>query len=643
MWRPLVLWLAAVVTLSALLYSVYGVVPAGTLVEGRPSPETFVSHRDVVVVNQLATERGRQQAREQIEVIYTADLGLQRLVLDALNVAPLPADARLVVSEAYRRPEGVRRAEIPAIIGRALGVTPEGRRQEVRLTLERILMPTAEPNVRLTEVARQAASEAFEPVTEVLQAGQVIVREGEILSADQLAVLEQLGLYNPERELVIRTVWRVGASLLLAMLLSLPLFYAYNRLQASLSALQIYALFGFSLLVLGGQRLALELSPSFIFVSLAALLVAVLVSVRVALAWGAFLSVITALMVPNLALPALIVALVSSTVAALLVGRLKVRAWLLVASLLASLGAALSLTVFSVLSGGLTFLPLLGDAAWVLGGGLLAGILALGFLPLAETNSVGFLTEYRLLELSNPSHPLLQRLMIEAPGSYQHSLIIANLVDQAVGNIGGNALLARVGALYHDVGKLRRPQFFVENQFSGENPHDRLSPHLSFLIITSHVRDGLELLREYKLPKALEPFVLEHHGTTVLSYFYKRALEESAHLDELNFRYAGPRPRSKETAVLMLADAVESASRSLAEPSQGSIRALIDRIVEQRLQDGQLADSPLNFHDLEVIANTFERMLTAMLHRRIRYPSSEEIQGLKHGGSHRRDPALPVS
>jgi putative nucleotidyltransferase with HDIG domain len=278
-----------------------------------------------------------------------------------------------------------------------------------------------------------------------------------------------------------------------------------------------------------------------------------------------------------------------------------------------------------------------------LGGGLVAGLLALGLLPLAETNSIGFLTEFRLLELSNPAHPLLQKLMLEAPGSYQHSLIIANLVDQAVKNIGGNALLARVGALYHDVGKTRRPQFFVENQFAGENPHDRLSPHLSFLIITSHVRDGLELLRQFKLPRALEPFVLEHHGTTVLSYFYKRALEDSSRLDELNFRYAGPRPRTKETAVLMLADAVESASRSLSEPSQGSIRALIDRLIEQRLHDDQLADSPLNFRDLEVIAGTFERMLTAILHRRISYPSPEEIKGLKHDRSSRRDPAVPAS
>jgi putative nucleotidyltransferase with HDIG domain len=246
--------------------------------------------------------------------------------------------------------------------------------------------------------------------------------------------------------------------------------------------------------------------------------------------------------------------------------------------------------------------------------------------------------EYRLLELSSPTSPLLQRLLMDAPGTYQHSLVISNLVEQAVKRIGGNPLLARVGALYHDVGKLKRPQFFTENQVSGDNPHDRISPHLSYLIITAHVREGLELLRDYGLPADLEAFVAEHHGTTVLSYFSKRALEESSGLDELNFRYPGPRPRSRETAVLMLADAVESASRSLQEPNQGSIRALIDRLVEQRLQDGQLAESQLNLTDIEEIKDTFERMLTAIMHRRVAYPSAEEIGRLQRSTDRSPEP-----
>src|SRR5690625_5326276 len=176
-------------------------------------------------------------------------------------------------------------------------------------------------------------------------------------------------------------------------------------------------------------------------------------------------------------------------------------------------------------------------------------------------------------------------------------------------------MLARVGALYHDVGKLKRPSFFVENQFSGENPHDRLSPHLSYLIITAHVRDWDELCRAHRVPNELELFDLEHHGTTILSYFYKRALEATPSLDELNFRYPGPKPQSRETAVLMLADAVESASRTIGEASQGDIRALIDRLFAQRLRDGQLAASDLKLDGLEQLRETLKRLLSAILHR----------------------------
>jgi cyclic-di-AMP phosphodiesterase PgpH len=306
---------------------------------------------------------------------------------------------------------------------------------------------------------------------------------------------------------------------------------------------------------------------------------------------------------------------------------------------LGGLVGVVSYALLLLLNGSTLTIASLSNLLLVLSGNVLAGILALGLLPLAESG-FDFLTEFRLVELSNPSSPLLQKLLLEAPGTYQHSLIISNLVEQAVSAIGGNSLLARVGCLYHDVGKLKRPQFYIENQIGNENPHNSISPHLSYLIITSHVKDGIELLREYKLPKALEPFVSEHHGTTVLSYFYKRALEDSARLDELNFRYPGPRPQSKETAVLMLADAVESASRTLTDPSQGSIRALIDRLISLRQQDGQLADSPLNFRDLETIANTFERMLTAILHRRIQYPSEEPKQ---YGGDSRRNQPLSVN
>ncbi|MDQ3396846.1 MAG: hypothetical protein M3511_03600, partial [Deinococcota bacterium] len=423
LWRLLAVWLTFMLSLTALLYSVYGIAPAGSLVAGRPSPATYLSPFDMEVVNPLATERGRRQAGEQIATLYTVDPRVQRLVLDALAVSTLPAEAQTVVGEAFRRPEGVRGHELPAIIGRALGVTPQERRGEVRLVLERILMPSAQPNLRLTEIARAAATAAFAPVTEVLQAGQAIVREGEILTEDQLRVLEQVGLYNPQHEVTMRTVWRIAGSLALAVLLSLPLLYAYYSLRDKFSTAQFYFIGFISLVCLSAQRFALEFNPGFIFISLVALLVAVLVSERSALAWGAFLSLTVAFLAPALALPTLLATLTSTSVAALLAGRFKTRASLLIASAVASLAAAFSLTFYNVLSGNIALFANLTGVLWLLGGGLLAGLLALGLLPLAETNSIGFLTEFRLLELSNPSSPLLQRLMLEAPGSYQHSLI----------------------------------------------------------------------------------------------------------------------------------------------------------------------------------------------------------------------------
>ena len=618
-----------VLALTGLLFSVYGVQTQDTLKVGEPSPKTYSAPVATEVTDPLLTESERQVARAQVAPIYSADSNVQRLVINAVTSAGLPEDVETLLVTAYRKPGGVDEAERAALIQKALALTPPERQQEVRLLLERRLLTTSVVNPGLTKAAQDAAAAAVKPVLQMLKAGQVIVREGDTLSDDQLRSLEALGLYNASRDVVNRQLRVFLSCLLLALLASLPLLYALRRLH-NLTFEQVGFLIALTLVTLAAQRLAFFLSPHLIFVFLLPLLVAVLVSEFAGILWAVWLAVVLGLLDPSSPLFTMFTALGGGLAASVLVRRFKTRTSLLLAGGVSGLVGAASFGLLLLLYGTTPSLSTVYNLLYVIGGGLVAGTVALGLLPLAES-AFDFLTDFRLAELSNPSSPLLQRLLLEAPGTYQHSLIISNLVEQAVTNIGGNALLARVGALYHDVGKLKRPQFFVENQFSGDNPHNALSPHLSYLIIINHVRDGLELLREYKLPKKLESFVGEHHGTTVLSYFYKRALEDSAKLDELNFRYPGPRPHSKETAVLMLADAVESASRTLSEPSQGSIRALIDRLIELRQQDGQLADSPLNFHDLEVIANTFERMLTGILHRRISYPTSEEIQSLKRG------------
>ena len=290
----------------------------------------------------------------------------------------------------------------------------------------------------------------------------------------------------------------------------------------------------------------------------------------------------------------------------------------------------------TLLTGGTPIIAAFLPALFIFVGGFLSGITALGLLPVAES-AFGFLTNFRLLELSNPNSPLLRRLLTEAPGTYQHSLVISTLAEAAVQSLQGNQLLARVGALYHDVGKLRRPRFFIENQFSEENPHDHISPHLSYLIITNHVREGLDLLRRYRLPRIFNTFVAQHHGTTVISFFYKKALEESESTEELNFRYPGPKPDSLESAVLMLADSVEPGSRTLQNPNPSNIRSLIDKVFDQRLHDNQLSNSPLTLRDLAVVANSFERTLTAILHKRIAYPTAEEIRSLRLDRNYRRN------
>ncbi len=613
---------------AILLDSAYSSRQQTLLEVGKPSPRLYKSPIDIEVIDQIATERKKQVARAQVRPIYITNSQLQSLVVDALSTWPLEDAVKATVLEAYEKPEGVFASDLPILIDRASQYSEAPAR--AKRILERDLIATAELDIKATESVREAAAEGTLPVMTKLQAGEIIVREGSLLTATHLDILKTVGLYTPREQNLTRTVLRRLGSFGMALFLSLILAYSYPYLKNKFSYQQIIFLAVLLVLNLILQRFLLILQEGLLITVFSTSLFAVMISQLLAITVGAWLSLVVALFTPEAAFTMLLSSLSATTVSSLSVSLFRGRTSLFLAAGLAGVAAFIIFLTYSLLVGFESNTLTLG--AWMLVGSILAGFLALGALPFLE-NTAGFLTEFRLSELMNPSHPLLQRLLSEAPGTYQHSLIISNLVDQAVSNIGGNALLARVAALYHDVGKLKRPHFFTENQFGSNNPHNSLNPHLSYLIITSHVRDGVEMLREYKLPKEFIPFVLEHHGTTVLNYFYKRALEDNAELEELSFRYTGPRPNSKETAILMLADTIESASRSLDEPSQGKLRALIDRLIEQRLQDDQLVESDLNFRDLEVIANTFERILMATLHRRVRYPNEEEIKKLQAGST----------
>jgi putative nucleotidyltransferase with HDIG domain len=276
---------------------------------------------------------------------------------------------------------------------------------------------------------------------------------------------------------------------------------------------------------------------------------------------------------------------------------------------------------------GLIVFEALRNLAW----GSLAGFVLSGSLPLVE-RAFGIVTDIKLLELADGSHPLLQELVRRAPGTYTHSMTVANLAEAAAESIGANPLLARVGCYFHDVGKMLKPHYFIENQ-SGENRHDALEPALSTLIIIGHVKDGLALARQYGLPRPIIDFIQEHHGTTLVEYFYHEAIRIQAAEGgpcrmelEASFRYPGPRPQSRETGVAMLADTVESASRALTDPTAGSLQKLVHDLLMKRLLDGQFEESGLTLTELHLIEKSLIKGLIAHYHSRVKYPDTKSRQ-----------------
>ncbi|MEA2548300.1 MAG: cyclic-di-AMP phosphodiesterase PgpH, partial [Chloroflexota bacterium] len=256
-----------------------------------------------------------------------------------------------------------------------------------------------------------------------------------------------------------------------------------------------------------------------------------------------------------------------------------------------------------------------------------SGIAAVG--SFAALGSVfGILTVFQLLELANPSQPLLRRLLVETPGTYHHSLMVGNLAERAAEAIGADPLMTRVAAYYHDVGKLANPLAFIENQAGGDNIHDQLEPEVSAEILKQHIVDGIDLAYKARLPKALIAFIPQHHGTAIMSYFFARAKESSGPggvVDERKFRHAGPKPQSREAALLMLADGVEASVRSLASRDEPAIRQMVTRIIEERVADGQFDECDLTLRDLDRIREAFVGQLLGMYHTRIAYPQSAVV------------------
>lgn len=257
-----------------------------------------------------------------------------------------------------------------------------------------------------------------------------------------------------------------------------------------------------------------------------------------------------------------------------------------------------------------------------LANGVISAMIAMFFIPIIE-KVCKIVSPYALIELADQNQELLSKMRSSAPGTFHHSLMVANLCEAAASAIGANSILARVGAFYHDIGKLQRPLFFIENQsyFGVENPHTTLTPRQSKMVITLHTKDGVEIAKKHGLPQVVIDFIQQHHGESLAGHFYTKALEEEGanNVTESQFRYPGPKPKTKETAILMLADALESAVRSLKKPTQEEIEQMVNKIFTDRLNDGQLSDSPLTLKDIKTIAMTFNKILRGMQHERIKY------------------------
>jgi putative nucleotidyltransferase with HDIG domain len=291
---------------------------------------------------------------------------------------------------------------------------------------------------------------------------------------------------------------------------------------------------------------------------------------------------------------------------------------------LAGLAVALA---FRLINQDNDWLGLANLSVWSLANGLLSAILTMGIFSVVGS-LFGLTTMLQLLELAHPSQPLLRRLLTEAPGTYHHSILVGNLAERAAEQIGVDSLLVRVGAYYHDVGKLHRPYYFAENQFEGENIHDRLRPEASAAALIDHVVSGLELARQYGLPQAVQDFIAQHHGTGLTSFFYRKAVKQagSEAVDESKFRYPGPRPQTKETALVMLADVVEASVRAASNRSTQSLELLVERAVNERLLEGQLDECNLTLRDLEIIKRSYIRQLQGVYHPRIDYPKPDELE-----------------
>ncbi|UWG96849.1 HDIG domain-containing protein [Dehalobacter sp. DCM] len=502
-----------------------------------------------------------------------------------------------------------------------------------------VIKPTLTIDEEATDKLKNIASSQVTPTYRIYRQNEKIVGPGEIVDSEIYRALQVYGLVE------LKSPWipTAGVALLVLLSMAIVILFSHQLSQETYRNWKRLVLIGMLMvasLALGKIFIAINLGDSEINALTAVLIpaawvtmsVTILLGVRIAIIVGTVLAVLISTMADPNSMGATgtiagFFALFSGIIGILSVAKLDHRSDLARAGLfIALINAVMVSGVVLILQYSITFW-LIGMVLSI-GSGFLCSVLTMGILPWLES-SFNITSAVRLLELSNPNAPLLKNLLIEAPGTYHHSVVVGNLAETAAEEVAADPVLVRVGALYHDIGKLKRPYFFIENQFSKDNPHDKLAPTLSSLIIISHVKDGLEMAKEHKLPQNIQDIIAQHHGDSTVSFFYHKALEENAEMPEEAFRYDGPRPQTKEAALVLLADNVEAAVRSQKLNNPGKIEGLVRKIIKEKFDEGQLDQCDLTFKDLDKIAVAFTKVLSGIFHSRIEYPEFPSVKLLK--------------
>jgi putative nucleotidyltransferase with HDIG domain len=496
---------------------------------------------------------------------------------------------------------------------------------------QQVLQAVIEPNLVYNEQETRAkideAVSAISPTKGAIPVGELIIRKGDLITASTLNVLESLAAARMESRSTIDHWQRIAGNLLVILaIFSTYLLYLYlyrnpifdHNLMLTLVLLAVSMIVGLAFFIARTEALSLYLVP----IAIAPIILTIIFDSRVGLMTTTTLALMVGFINGN-DFEYVVAAITAGSMAVFSVRDVKNRSQFFLTT------PGLVFISYFFVTLGFTLLKSGAWDGWISNMSFVAGSVVLIWLtyPLILLFEKLFkvTTDVSLLELNDNNHPLLKLLMTQAPGTFQHSLQVANLGEAAASAIGANSLLCRVGALYHDVGKTDRPEYFVENQMGGPNEHDKLKPRMSVLVIKNHVAQGVKLAEEHQLPDIVIDFIKTHHGTSVIRYFYEKARDQAeteAEVREEDFRYEGPLPHTKETGILLLADCVEASARAMSDPSYTKLENLVNKMVDERLAEGQLNNCPLTFQDLRIIKETFRTILVGVYHQRIKYPGN---------------------